>query len=82
MVFDESGNLYGSTDDGGSAGGGVVFKLSPASGKWTYTVLHAFTNTPDGAEPNGLVASAKGTFFGTTRSGGASAMGTVFEVKP
>jgi uncharacterized repeat protein (TIGR03803 family) len=80
MVFDESGNLYGSTDIGGSAGDGVVFKLSPANGKWRYSVLHAFTSSPDGAEPNGLVEGAKGAFFGSTGGGGAYSMGTAFEV--
>jgi uncharacterized repeat protein (TIGR03803 family) len=80
MVFDGSGNLYGSTDIGGSAGDGVVFKLSRANGKWKYTVVHAFTDSPDGAHPNGLAIGANGTFFGTTIGGGVYSLGTTFEV--
>jgi uncharacterized repeat protein (TIGR03803 family) len=88
MVFDASGNLYGTTVSGGNVaacpqpgGCGVVFRLSPERGKWKYTVLHIFNNTPDGAHPNGLVMGANGTFFGTTIGGGAYSMGTTFEVR-
>jgi uncharacterized repeat protein (TIGR03803 family) len=80
MVFGATGDLYGSTVIGGSAGYGVVFKLSPAGEGWKYTVLHAFADTPDGEEPNGLVEAANGEFFGTTIGGGLNAMGTTFEV--
>jgi uncharacterized repeat protein (TIGR03803 family) len=87
MVFDASGNLYGTTVGGGNVGAcpqpggcGVVFKLSPTGGKWKYSVLHIFNNTPDGALPSGLVMAANGTFFGTTISGGLYSMGTTFEV--
>ncbi|MBV8196722.1 MAG: hypothetical protein JO263_01185 [Candidatus Eremiobacteraeota bacterium] len=83
MVFDASGNLYGTTVIGGTYGWGVVFKLAPqANHKWTYSVLHAFSSTPDGAEPSGLVRSADGRLYGTTIGGGASGLGTVFELKP
>jgi uncharacterized repeat protein (TIGR03803 family) len=42
LVFDDSGNLYGTTLTGGSHGSGVVFELSPPSAPgadWTETVL-------------------------------------------
>ncbi|MBV8067255.1 MAG: hypothetical protein JO113_04700 [Candidatus Eremiobacteraeota bacterium] len=81
MVFDESGNLYGSTVIGGSGGDGVLFELAPAGGKWTYTVLHDFTSSPDGAEPNGVVMAGRGKFFGTTIGGGDYSMGSAFEVE-
>jgi uncharacterized repeat protein (TIGR03803 family) len=87
MVFDGSGNLYGTTVAGGNVkacpqpgGCGVVFKLSPTDGKWKYSVLHIFNNAPDGALPNGLVTGAHGRFFGTTIGGGVYSMGTAFEV--
>lgn len=87
MVFDASGNLYGTTVSGGNVsacpqpgGCGVVFKLSPEGNKWKYTALHVFNNTPDGALPNGIVLGAQGRFFGTTIGGGVYAMGAAFEV--
>src|ERR1700688_4120428 len=47
-IFDHAGNLYGTTQTGGSTdncsrGCGVVFKLTPnSSGKWTESVLYSF----------------------------------------
>lgn len=90
MVFDKAGNLYGSTVDGGNisacpqpVGCGVVFKLSPATrGTWTYSVLHIFNNSPDGALPTGVVLAPNGRLYGTTIGGGTFTYGTVFEVKP
>ncbi len=44
LVFDQSGNLYGTTLAGGANAvqGGVVFELSPAGGTWTETILYNF----------------------------------------
>src|SRR5262249_46436332 len=49
LVMDASGNLYGTTPDGGNAGVGVIYELSPKGGQWVQTVLHAFTGGDDGA---------------------------------
>ena len=47
----------------------------------TFSVLHSFTGSPDGAYPfAGLVRDAKGNLYGTTNGGGASSYGTVFKV--
>jgi uncharacterized repeat protein (TIGR03803 family) len=44
-------------------------------------VLHAFTGGSDGAYPEaGLIADSNGNLYGTTRAGGASGVGTVFEL--
>jgi uncharacterized repeat protein (TIGR03803 family) len=87
LVFDASGNLYGTTTAGGSESGeghGVVYELSPAEGGgWTETVLYAFTGGDDGSQPlSGLVFDASGNLYGTTGSGGAFDYGTVFELSP
>jgi len=90
LVFDKAGNIYGSTVIGGNIsacrqqiGCGVVFKLAPAAhGRWTYTVLHIFNNTPDGALANGVVLAPNGRLYGTTIGGGTFGQGAVFEVKP
>jgi uncharacterized repeat protein (TIGR03803 family) len=79
MVFDESGNLYGTTVIGGSSGDGVVFELSSGATP-KYSVLHDFTNSPDGAEPTGLAPGVNGTYFGTTIGGGLSSLGTAFKL--
>jgi uncharacterized repeat protein (TIGR03803 family) len=73
VVFDQNGNLYGTTEGGGTGeGGGVVFKLTP-EGK--YSVLYSFcakNNCADGQYPSaGVVFDQKGNLYGTTYSGGA-----------
>jgi uncharacterized repeat protein (TIGR03803 family) len=91
VIRDWAGNLYGTTSEGGSSntfcGGtcGVVFKIDPTG---QYTVLHAFTGPPDGAQPlAGLVRDAAGNLYGTTAFGGGgqcevtgAGCGTVFKI--
>lgn len=43
LLFDTSGNLYGTTYMGGLNGGGTAYELTPSSGGWTSNVLYAFT---------------------------------------
>ena len=92
VIFDSSGNLYGTTNLGGTSlncnlGCGTVFQLSPASGGWNMTTLYSFNGIPangDGAWPTaGLVIDPKGRLFGTTSAGGSSqGYGTVFMLSP
>jgi uncharacterized repeat protein (TIGR03803 family) len=75
-----SGNtLYGTTPGGGTNnGGGTVFALT-TDGK-VFTVLHTFTNSPDGDFPEaGLILSGN-TLYGTTFYGGTYNGGTVFAI--
>jgi uncharacterized repeat protein (TIGR03803 family) len=80
LVRDASGNLYGTTQYGGTNGGyGTVFKLD-AKGK--VTLLHSFSGTPDGEDPYaGLLRDKAGNFYGTTMFGGTGGgFGTVFKL--
>jgi uncharacterized repeat protein (TIGR03803 family) len=84
VVMDKAGNLYGTTDDGGtSCSCGVVYKLAPGNnGKWAYTVLHRFRGF-DGAIPTGnLILDDKGNLYGGTVLGGPLNDGVVFELTP
>jgi uncharacterized repeat protein (TIGR03803 family) len=84
LVADAYGNLYGTTSQGGSFGGGTVFKLAPPAtlgGVWTESVLYNFTGASDGAHPYaGLAQDSAGNLYGTTNSGGAFTFGTVFKL--
>jgi uncharacterized repeat protein (TIGR03803 family) len=84
LVFDQAGNLYGTTFEGGSADNvGVVFQLSPGSGgRWNESILHVFQG-PDGLYPvGGLVFDGVGNLYGATYEGGATCCGVVFELSP
>lgn len=71
VVFDSSGNLYGTTRDGGSSGQGIAFELSPGSNGWTESVLHNFTGVGDGGYPSsGVALDSNGHLYGVTGQGG------------
>ncbi len=92
LIVDASGNLYGTTTFGGYGGSpvclvdigvdgcGTVFELVNSSGVYTENLLYTFTGT-DGAYPYaGLTMDSSGNLYGTTYSGGACGLGTVFEL--
>jgi uncharacterized repeat protein (TIGR03803 family) len=87
LVMDASGNLYGTTSEGGDADGdGVVFELSPPAtegGTWTETILHTFNRVTDGDAPtSGLVFDASGNLYGEASGGGPGSGGNVFKMNP
>jgi uncharacterized repeat protein (TIGR03803 family) len=84
LVADASGNLYGTTTQGGVSqqnSGGVVYELTPASGKWTSTVLYSFPSG-EGTPYAPLILDSNGNLYGTISSGGAHGFGAVFELTP
>jgi uncharacterized repeat protein (TIGR03803 family) len=83
LVFDPSGNLYGTTTGGGAYGGGTVFQLTNTGGSWRETVLYSFNpDIGDGTQPSAsLIFDQAGDLYGTTEGGGGFNAGTVFELK-
>jgi uncharacterized repeat protein (TIGR03803 family) len=83
LITDSSGNLYGTTVQGGSTGLGTVFKVTPSG---ELTTLYSFclqNNCTDGLEPYGaLVLGPDGNFYGTTAAGGTNFQGTAFQLTP
>jgi len=80
-VWDQQGNLYGVTTEGGNSVNGNVFQLTPSGNTWTETTVHNFTGSDDGRRPiGGLVVDGNGNVFGTTSAGGPMANGIVFEL--
>jgi uncharacterized repeat protein (TIGR03803 family) len=75
------GNFYGTTYQGGTSGYGTVFKVTPSG---IETVLYTFAGgSGDGATPEaGVIQGRDGNFYGSTLQGGASGLGTVFELTP
>jgi uncharacterized repeat protein (TIGR03803 family) len=72
LVIDKAGNLYGTSVQGGTFGGGTVFELSPSASGWTHAVLYNFTGGVDGGEPyKGVTLDAHGNLYGTAVTGGS-----------
>ena len=88
LIFDSSGNLYGTTYYGGANGGGTVFELTPGkNGQWSEQVLHSFSyDTGDGDAPiSGLAFDRSGNLYGTTINGGTKGQqgwGVAFKLAP
>jgi uncharacterized repeat protein (TIGR03803 family) len=80
LIFDPQGNLYGSTEVGGSQSGGTVFELSPSNGTWMSTVLWNFSG--NGGSLASLTMDALGNLYGTTYADGISQKGNVFKLSP
>jgi uncharacterized repeat protein (TIGR03803 family) len=82
VAFDKAGNLYGTTESGGTNnvhGAGVVFKLSPGANGWAETVLHSFHQGEDGGAPvAGVSFDTLGNLYGTFSAGGP--YGGVFRI--
>src|SRR5438046_42192 len=78
LVQGTDGDLYGTTEFGGTTSEGTIFKLTSGG---TLTVLHSFTGTPDGSLPrSGLIQAIDGNFYGMASEGGSAAFGTVFKM--
>ncbi len=90
LIFDDAGNIYGTTRFGGgegtdcdSSGCGTVYELMPSGGGWTESILYRFTGTPDGYLPNsGVILDSVGNLYGTTYYGGPDTTGTVYQLTP
>ncbi len=78
LISDPAGNLYGTTTEGGTVGGGVIYKLDTTGHE---TVLYSFPGGGDGLYPNGgLTLDSAGNLYGTTSSGGRSGQGILFKL--
>jgi uncharacterized repeat protein (TIGR03803 family) len=90
LVQASNGNLYGTTYEGGTYGGGTVFRVTPSGNLKTLYSFCQHSGCPDGQSPEaGLVQGTDGNLYGTTYEGGANTnsscsngCGTIFSITP
>lgn len=84
LVFDESGNLYGTASAGGrSCSCGTVFELTKeAGGGWGWKLLHKFDGKDGDLPEGGPLLDKAGNLYGTAYFGGAYGYGSVYELSP
>jgi uncharacterized repeat protein (TIGR03803 family) len=88
LVMGSGGVLYGTTVQGGSAGHGTVFSLTPPAAPgaaWSYNILYNFQGSGDGITPGSLAIGTGGVLYGTTEVSAASSNpgnGGVFSLTP
>ena len=79
LTIDASGNLYGTTHQGGAYYSGTIFEI--VSGSANITTLASYN---PGTTDAGLIAAptldSQGNLYGTSLNGGASFLGSVFEI--
>jgi uncharacterized repeat protein (TIGR03803 family) len=87
VIRDNSGNLYGTAQEGGTYGYGTVFQLKPGDPQWSEMTFYSFVclHNSDGCYPiAGLIFDPSGNLFGATSDSdnGSVEDGTVFELSP
>ena len=78
MIIDSAGDLYGTTQLGGTTGEGVLYKLDAGGQE---TVLYSLGGGGGGALPDaGVIRDSAGNLYGTTNAGGANNGGVVYKL--
>ncbi len=85
LLFDSSGNLYGTTEWGGAYDYGAAYKLTHGQQGWSESVIYSFDvtgNTGWGVPQTGLIMDAAGNLYGTTVWENNYAYGVTYHLQP
>jgi len=83
LIFDKTGNLYGTTEGGGVNNWGVVFKLFQGSKGWKEQVLYQFNGAVESNPFSGLVMDGNVNLYGTCANGNmTTTVGSVYKLMP
>ena len=78
LVQASDGNLYGTSENGGTNANGTVFQITTNG---IESVRYSFTGGTDGLSPlGGLVQASDGNLYGSTFSGTSYRYGTIFRM--
>ncbi len=78
LIQATNGALYGTTQSGGTAGGGLIFKINSDGGG--FIVLTNFSGSTGTESLAALLQGLDGALYGITASGGSGGRGTVFKI--
>jgi len=82
LIQGGDGNFYGTAESGGAGSGGTVYQMTPSG---TLTTLYNFcfeSSCSDGYQIFALIQGSDGSFYGTTRYGGANNYGVIYSLSP
>jgi uncharacterized repeat protein (TIGR03803 family) len=82
LISDSKGNLYGAATQGGTAGGGTIFTLTPSQGSWKFKILYSVPGWGISGSFRNLLLDDAGNIFGTTHCDGDNNAGTIFKLTP
>jgi uncharacterized repeat protein (TIGR03803 family) len=84
LVFDNAGNIYGTTYKGGADNEGCVYKIASVGNSYDYQLIKSFAGGgTDGRYPYpGVIVDKAGNLYGTTAQGGPNDSGTVYQLLP
>ena len=80
MLQATDGNLYGITNSGGPSNNGTIFRITPGGAFATVYNFCSLSSCADGSVPTGMIQATDGNLYGTTSTGGANNIGTVFKL--
>ena len=81
LAFDKSGNVYGTTTQGGAVGPGTIYELKNSNGNWAESILYSFTGQNDGGNPySGVTLGTEGEMYTSALAGGENNGGSVVEL--
>lgn len=86
LIQAADGNLYGTTEQGGAANEGTVFKITLGG---TLATLHSFISNEGSFPQSGLTQGNDGNFYGAAQAGGITndvcspaGCGTIYKITP
>jgi uncharacterized repeat protein (TIGR03803 family) len=82
MAEGAGGWIYGTTESGGTADAGTVYKWNPGSGRFKTLRNFAGWGTGDGYSPVAVALSPSGRLYGVTPTGGVFNEGTIYSLNP
>ena len=82
LNFDQAGNVYGTTLQGGDNGVGAVFMLSPSPGGWAESTLYSFALETGAYPQSGVIFDSAGNLYGTASNYGLYGFGMIYQLSP